>query len=113
MSNESTKEKVLVGQVLGESHRVTVDDLCRICTVETETVSLLVSEGILDPIGDDQNQWQFRIDSLRRVKTVKHLQRDLGVNLPGAALALELMEQIEELKRRSQRVIDIENWLSP
>lgn len=113
MSKETTREKVLVGQVLEESHRITIDDLCRICTVEIETVSLLVSEGILDPIGDNQKHWQFRIDSLHRVKTVKHLQRDLGVNLPGAALALELMEQIEELKRRSHRVIDIENWLSP
>lgn len=113
MSKEITSEKVLVGQVLEESHKVTIDDLCRICTVEIETVTLLVSEGILDPIGDDQNQWQFRIDSLRRVKTVTHLQRDLGVNLPGAALALELMDQIEELKRRPRRVVDIENWLSP
>jgi chaperone modulatory protein CbpM len=80
--------------------------------VETETVTLLVSEGILDPIGDDADHWQFRLDSLRRVKTVKHLQRDLGVNLPGAALALELMDQIEELKRHTYRVIDIERWLS-
>lgn len=113
MGKESTRDKVLVGQLLGESHRITIDDLCRICTVETETVSLLVSEGILDPIGDDQAHWEFRADALRRVKTVKHLQRDLGVNLPGAALALDLMEQIEALKRRSCRVVDIEHWLSP
>ena len=110
---KSSTDKVLVGQVLKDSHRISIDDLCRICTVETETVSLLVSEGILDPIGDELTQWQFRIDSLRRVKTVKHLQRDLGVNLPGAALALELMEQIADLERRSYRVVDIENWLSP
>ena len=64
MSKETSREKVLVGQVLAESHRITIDDLCRICTVETETVILLVSEGILDPIGDDQKHWQFRMDSL-------------------------------------------------
>lgn len=110
---KSATETVLVGQVLKGSHRISIDDLCRVCMVETEMVSLLVAEGILDPIGDDMRQWQFRIDSLRRVKTVKHLQQDLGVNLPGAALALELMEQIAELKRRSHRVVDIENWLSP
>jgi chaperone modulatory protein CbpM len=37
---------------------------------------------------------------VRRVRTVVRLQRDLGVNLPGAALALELLERIEELQRR-------------
>jgi hypothetical protein len=30
---------------------------------------------------------------------VVHLQRDLGVNLPGAALALELLDRIAELKK--------------
>jgi len=36
---------------------------------------------------------------LRRVKTAIHLQRDLGVNLAGAALALELLDRITELER--------------
>ena len=113
MGKERKRGNVLVGQVLEQHQKITIDDLCRICTVETETVSLLVAEGILDPIGDDVEHWQFRIDSLQRVRKVKHLQRDLGVNLPGAALALELMDQIEELERRSYRVVDIEDWLSP
>ena len=89
----------LVGQVLDDSHMVTLDDLCRSCTVETETVTLLVAEGILDPLGGDVESWRFSVSSLRRVKTVLHLQRDLGVNLAGAALALELLDQIAELKR--------------
>jgi chaperone modulatory protein CbpM len=33
------------------------------------------------------------------VRTVRRLQRDLGVNLPGAALALELLDRIAELER--------------
>jgi chaperone modulatory protein CbpM len=37
----------------------------------------------------------------RRVRTVVRLQRDLGVNLPGAALALELLDRIDELQRGS------------
>jgi len=33
-----------------------------------------------------------------RVKKVQHLQRDLGVNLPGAALALYLLDRIAQLE---------------
>ena len=100
MNSERQGKKTLVGQVLNESDVITLADLCRCCTVETETVTMLVSEGILDPVGVDVEQWQFSITSIRRVRTATHLQRDLGVNLAGAALALELLDQIAELKRR-------------
>ena len=91
--------KTLTGQVLEDCDLVTIDDLCRSCTVEVETITLLVSEGILDPVGGDVEHWQFTVASLRRVKTAIHLQRDLGVNLAGAALALELLDRIAELER--------------
>ena len=100
MSNERQNERTLIGQVIGENDVITLADLCRSCTVKTETVTMLVSEGILDPVGRDVEHWRFNISSIRRVRTVIHLQRDLGVNLAGAALALELLDQIAELKRR-------------
>ena len=92
-------DKILSGQVLEEFDMITLDDLCRSCTIEVETVTLLVAEGILDPVGSDAEHWQFTVASLRRVKTAIHLQRDLGVNLAGAALALELLDRIAELER--------------
>jgi chaperone modulatory protein CbpM len=91
--------KTLTGQVLEDYDLVTIDDLCRSCTVEVETITLLVAEGVLDPVGGDAKHWQFTVGSLRRVKTAIHLQRDLGVNLAGAALALELLDRIAELER--------------
>jgi len=92
--------RALSGEVLEAHDLVTVDDLCRSCTVEVETISLLVEEGILDPVGSKVEHWRFTVTSLRRVKTAIHLQRDLGVNLAGAALALELMDRIAILESR-------------
>jgi len=97
MSNDG---KTLFGEVVGEGDLVSLADLCRSCTVEIQTVTTLVSEGILEPRGSDVEHWQFSVGSLRRVKTVIHLQRDLGVNLAGAALALDLLDRIAELERR-------------
>lgn len=100
MSRDRQGDNVLIGKVFGENDVITIADLCRCCMVETETVTMLVSEGILDPLGGDAGQWRFSVGSIRRVRTAVHLQRDLGVNLAGAALALELLDQIAELKRR-------------
>ncbi|MGB5289998.1 MAG: chaperone modulator CbpM [Lysobacterales bacterium] len=99
MSGERNGERILVGEVLEEGYLVTLAELCRSCTVETQTITTLVTEGILDPTGEDVEHWRFTISSLKRVKTVIHLQRDLGVNLAGAALALELLDRIAELER--------------
>lgn len=104
MNSEKKGEITLVGQVFEENDVITLADLCRSCTVQTETVTMLVSEGVLDPVGGDVEHWQFSISSIRRVRTAVHLQRDLGVNLAGAALALELLDQIAELKRRKEAV---------
>ena len=99
MSGERNGEKILVGEVLEESYLVSLAELCRSCTVETTTITTLVTEGILDPTGEDVEHWHFTVGSLKRVKTAIHLQRDLGVNLAGAALALELLDRIAELER--------------
>ncbi len=99
MISRSSGKEILFGQVLDQNDVVTLADLCRSCTVETETITTLVAEGILDPVGGEVDQWQFTVASLRRVKTVIHLQRDLGVNLAGAALALDLLDRIAELER--------------
>ena len=99
-----TQKQILRGQLIDEETLITLEELCRHCTVETAEIITLVDEGILDPCGACQDvgsvsQWHFHISSVRRVRTTVHLQRDLGVNLPGAALALELLDRIAELQQ--------------
>ena len=94
----------LRGQLIEAETLITVGELCRHCTVRVEEVISYVQEGILDPldeaaIPEKAETWQFHISSVRRVRTAVHLQRDLGVNLAGAALALELLDRIMELEK--------------
>lgn len=99
------EQNPISGEVVEEETLISLDELCRHCTVETEDVVTLVREGILDPADDALDwgragRWRFHISSVWRVRTVVRLQRDLGVNLPGAALALELLDRIAEMQRR-------------
>ncbi len=81
---------------------LTLADLCRACAVRTEFVVELVEEGVLEPVGREPQRWRFTDAHLRRARMASHLQRDLGLNLAGAALALELLEEIEALRARLQ-----------
>ena len=97
----SEKEsQALAGQVLDEETEVTLIQLCRSCDVRGELIEAMVEQGILEPSGRRGRHWCFPTSSLRRTRITVRLQRDLGVNLAGAALALELLDRIDELNAR-------------
>jgi chaperone modulatory protein CbpM len=88
------------GQVLDESLTLTMHELCEYCGVEESIVIEMVREGIVEPIDEASAQWQFSGRSAVRIRVAHRLRRDLQVNLAGAALALDLLEEIESLKMR-------------
>jgi chaperone modulatory protein CbpM len=81
----------------------TMAELCRLCGVPAEWIVELVDEGILEPVDLSSRSWHFSGIGMLRVRKVQRLQRDLGVNLAGAALAMELLDEIERLQRRLRR----------
>ena len=85
--------------VLNRSLRVTVNELCEMCRISREEVIGMVEEGIIDPLGNSRQEWRFQGYDIKKIQVVLRLQRDLGVNLPGAAVILDLLDEIEELKK--------------
>lgn len=100
----SEKTKLLYGDLLDEDAEMTLAQLCRACEISEAQIIELVEQGIIDPLGPEPAEWRFVSVSLRRIRITRNLQRDLGVNAPGAALALELIEEIEALRARLQRL---------
>jgi chaperone modulatory protein CbpM len=85
--------------LLDETVEFSLEDLCRICEVREQIVVEIVEEGVVEPrrAGDG---WHFTGIAVTRIQRVIRLQQEFEVNLPGAALALELLDEIERLKRR-------------
>ena len=94
---------VLSGHVFDEATEITIVELCDVCSIEITLVDELVDEGILEPVGGARENRRFSYSSVRRTRTVVHLRRDLGLNLAGAALALDLLDQIENLRAQLRR----------
>jgi len=92
------KTELLTGMVLDEQAELTLSDLCRACCQHAEWIVQLVEEGILEPAGRNPAQWRFSGTSLQKAHIAMRLQRDLDINLAGAALALDLMDEIESLR---------------
>jgi chaperone modulatory protein CbpM len=91
-------------ELIDEQATFTLAELCRCFDVQAEVIEELVEQGILEPVGQEGRHWCFPSSALRRTRVTLHLRRDLGVNLAGAALALDLLERIEELDARLRAV---------
>ena len=93
-------QQTLNGILIDEQTELSLNDLCKACSSSAEWIIELVEEGALEPIGYVQTQWRFSGNSLQRARTAMRLQRDLGINLAGVALALDLLGEIEILESR-------------
>ncbi len=96
------ESRPLSGELLDDTE-LTLAELCRTCRLSAEQVLELVEEGIVQPRGRQVEQWRFHGTCVRRIRCAVTLRRDLGVNWAGAGLALELLEEIDTLRRRLQR----------
>lgn len=90
----------LAGTILDEQAPLTLAELTRACAVHAELIIELVEEGVLAPIGREPHRWRFTGVHMRRARMALRLQRDLGVNFAGAALALQLLDEVEALRAR-------------
>ena len=64
----------------------------------------LVDEGVLTPMGQTPDYWRFTGLHLHRASVAVRLQRDLGINLAGAALALHLMDEMDTLRAQLRQL---------
>lgn len=90
----------LSGTIVEETTELSLGELCRVCSVQMEFVMELVDEGAVEAARDETNEWRFAGASVRRVRTALRLQHDLGVNAAGAALIMDLLDEIERLRAR-------------
>jgi chaperone modulatory protein CbpM len=95
----SPEKQLLAGAIFEESAILTIQDLSRICAVDERHIMELVHEGVISVIEIEATEWRFTGAALRRTRLALRLERDLEINLAGVALALELMEELEHLRR--------------
>jgi chaperone modulatory protein CbpM len=93
-----TDDQALTGTIFDQSAILTIKDLSRMCNVEERHIVEFVEEGVLNVV-EVRSEWHFTGDALRRARLAVRLERDLELNLAGVALALDLIEELQQLRR--------------
>lgn len=94
------KEPKTHAEILDDAREITLAELTRACRVHADWVMELIEEGVIEPVSPRGPQWRFSSTTIVRIQKAHRLQHDLGVNLAGIALALQLLDRIDTLESR-------------
>jgi len=73
--------------------------------IHPQTLRLYEREGLLKPSRSDGNTRLYTDDDLERLEVILKLTRDLGVNLAGVEIILNMRERMAEMQRQIQTFV--------
>jgi len=87
-----------LGDLVTQDAKLTLADLCKNCELSERHIISYVAEGIVEPQGNNEQEWRFSRTHLIEIRRATRLERDLRLNAAGVALTLELMARIKQLE---------------
>jgi MerR family transcriptional regulator, heat shock protein HspR len=74
--------------------------------IHPQTLRLYEREGLLKPSRTEGNTRLYTDEDLERLEFILNLARDLGVNIAGIAIILQMRERMEEMNRQMQGFVE-------
>jgi chaperone modulatory protein CbpM len=75
-----------------------VTQLCEAYHISEGFLMQLLEHGLLDTVTPPAKQNHFNVQMVKRICSARRLQDDLGVNIEGVVLVIELLDELEQLR---------------
>lgn len=92
------KTTILSGVLMNEHASISFVEVCQKCNISEVMLLEMMEHGLLGQQCMQTKQRSFDEGMLHRIQVACRLQEDLEVNLPGAVLALELMDELAQMR---------------
>ncbi|EHL32653.1 chaperone modulator CbpM [Legionella drancourtii] len=92
-----SQDSILIGMLIEESETITYTEVCHKYNIPEKLLVEMMEHGLFSNKSTQIEQLKLNQKELRRIESAFRLHRDLGINLPGVVLAIELLEKIEKL----------------
>ena len=83
-----------------------ISSVAEMYEIHPQTLRLYEREGLLRPSRSEGNTRLYTDEDLERLEFILNLARDLGVNIAGIAVVLQMRERMEEMNRQMQGFVD-------
>tara|TARA_R110000868_G_scaffold410505_4_gene698867 strand:+ start:111653 stop:111934 length:282 start_codon:yes stop_codon:yes gene_type:complete len=84
--------------MIQDDETLSLQEFALACRAEEQLIEEMVEHALLEPLGQEPNEWQFSTVELERVSKALRIHHDLAVNWEGVALALELLDEVQNLR---------------
>jgi MerR family transcriptional regulator, heat shock protein HspR len=84
----------------------TISAVAELYDVHPQTLRLYEREGLLKPSRSDGNTRTYTDVDLERLEIILSLTRELGVNLAGVEIILNMRQKMDEMQREFERFFD-------
>ncbi|HVA62381.1 MAG TPA: helix-turn-helix transcriptional regulator [Terriglobales bacterium] len=74
--------------------------------IHPQTLRLYEREGLLKPSRTEGNTRLYTDEDLQRLEVILSLTRDMGVNLAGVEVVLDLREKMQHMQKQMQEFVD-------
>ena len=79
--------------------------VARMVGVHAQTLRYYERAGLIAPSRSEGNRRYYSERDLERLRRIKTLMDDMGMNLAGAEVVLRLTDKIRQLERQAQRLL--------
>jgi chaperone modulatory protein CbpM len=93
---------IMTGLIVEETLQLTFVEICEGQAIAEDTLFEMLEQGLLEEVHAPHKQLIFQGPHLKRVLCACRLHRDLGINSSGVILALELLDELEDLQQQLQ-----------
>lgn len=92
------KDNILIGMLIEETKTYTFVEVCHRYNIPEQLLIEMIEEGLFPDPSTDPKHITLDQKALRRIESAFRLHHDLGINLPGVALALDLLEEMTKMR---------------
>ena len=93
-----SKDNLLIGVLIEETTTTSFIEVCHKYNIPEELLAEMIEEGLFPNQPRTAEQLALDQKALRRLESAFRLHRDLNINLPGVALVLDLLDEMEQLR---------------
>ena len=84
-----------------------ISSVAKMYDIHPQTLRLYEREGLLKPSRSEGNTRMYSAEDLKRLEVILNLIRELGVNLAGVEVILNMRQKIEEIEGEVNQFLEL------
>lgn len=93
------EQNIITGCLMDEHKTISYVEVCQKYNLSEDVLIEMIEYGLIDVQHTDLKTMEFDFNMLCKIQSACRLQQDLGLNVPGVVLAIELLEELNELRQ--------------